>query len=342
MKAGLFSIGLDTYWGQFDGLLDNLTRYHKKISEHISSFGLEVFDAGMVDNEAKAKVAGRDMLKEEVDLIFVFISTYALSSTVIPVVQAVGKKVILLNIQPTETLDFDKFNALADRGVMTGAWLENCQACSIPELACVFNKAGIDYEIVSGYLDDPESLREMEEWIKALKVKDVMSNNRVGILGHYYNGMLDVYSDVALQASVFGNHFQHIEMCELYELREATSEKEVDQKVLEFEQKFRVSKECEEAEVRRAAKTSVALDKLVEKHNLGSMAYYYEGTSGNPYENMVTSVIAGNTLLTGRNIPVAGECEIKNVQAMKILDHQQGRHCTGKHRKMPPLRRRYG
>ena len=132
--------------------------------------------------------------------------------------------------------------------------------------------------------------------------------------------MLDVYSDITLQSSVFGSHFQHIEMCELHELREQVTSEQLQNKIAEFRQKFKVSSECDPYELERAAKTSIALDQLIEKHQLGSMAYYYEGADGNPYEDMVTSVIAGNTLLTGKNIPIAGECEIKNVQAMKILD----------------------
>ena len=91
-------------------------------------------------------------------------------------------------------------------------------------------------------------------------------------------------------------------------------------KLKQFRREFDVSPECEQAELVRAAKTSCALDALVKKHNLGSLAYYYEGEDGNAYRDIVTSVIAGNTLLTGHHVPVAGECEIKNVQAMKIMD----------------------
>ena len=141
----------------------------------------------------------------------------------------------------------------------------------------------------------------------------------MGILGHYYCGMLDVYTDTALQSVVFGTHIELLEMCELKALRDSVAANELSAKLKEFHERFTVSPQCDPAELDRAAQTAVALDKLVAAHRLGSMAYYYEGHAGNEYENIVTSVIAGNTLLTGNGIPIAGECEVKNVQAMKIM-----------------------
>ena len=318
MKTGIFSIGLDTYWPQFDGLLDNLNGYHAEIRDRIAGMGTELVDGGMVDNVEKAHEVSALFKQEDVEVIFLFISTYALSSTVLPVVQKTKVPVVMLNLQPVAQLDYEAFNALGDRGTMTGVWLEHCQSCSVPELACVFNRTGIDYHVVTGYLQEEEAWQEIRDWVDAANVAAGMRENRVGILGHYYCGMLDVYSDLTQQSATFGNHFQILEMCELYELRKAVTDEEVAVKVAEFNEKFEVSAECEQAEIERAAKTSIALDKLIKKHNLGSMAYYYEGAG--EYENIVTSIIAGNTLLTGRNIPVAGECEVKNVQAMKIMD----------------------
>jgi L-arabinose isomerase len=69
-----------------------------------------------------------------------------------------------------------------------------------------------------------------------------------------------------------------------------------------------------------AAVTSVALDRLVSDYGLGSLAYYYKGTGNAENEEAISSIILGNSLLTARGVPVAGEYEIKNAQAMKIMD----------------------
>src|SRR5436853_3839808 len=44
------------------------------------------------------------------------------------------------------------------------------------------------------------------------------------------------------------------------------------------------------------------------------------GTGNRQNEDAISSIILGNSLLTARGIPVAGECEVKNAQAMKIMD----------------------
>jgi L-arabinose isomerase len=320
LRVGLFGIGLDTYWPQFPTLLERLRGYQAAIADRLRTFDVEVVDAGLVDNPIRAREAAEEFRRERVDILFLYVSTYALSSTVLPVVQQLGVPVIVLALQPVAKLNYDAFNAMGDRGMMTGVWLEHCQACSAPEIACVFNRAKIAYHLVHGYLDDGEAWTEIGQWVEAAKVRAVMQHNRVGVLGHYYCGMLDVYSDLTQQSAVFGTHFELLEMCALKELRDQVTQDRIDAKIAQFREEFTVDERCSEAELIRAAKTSCALDALVAKFQLGSMAYYYEGTNGNPYEDIVTSVIAGNTLLTAHHVPVAGECEVKNVQAMKIMD----------------------
>lgn len=320
VKVGLFGIGLDTYWPQFEGLLQRLEGYQNQIATKMEGFGAEVINVGLVDSPEKARKKAKTLKTEDVDILFLYVSTYALSSTVLPVVQKLKCPIIILNIQPVAAIDYERFNALGDRGKMTGEWLAHCQACSVPELANVFNRSGIAYEFVTGYLDEPAVWTEIQDWIDAAHVKSVMNNNRLGVLGHYYGGMLDVYADLTKQSAAFGTHIEIVEMCELKTYRDAVTAIEVDLKLAEFQKTFEVVAACEDAELIRAAKTSIALDKLVQHHDLGSLAYYYEGENGNEYENIVTSVIAGNTLLTGKNVPVAGEYEVKNAQAMKIMD----------------------
>ena len=151
LKVGLFGIGLDTYWSQFEGLLSRLEGYQASIHDKLVTYGVQVVNANMVDTVEKAWNAAEIFKTKDVDIIFLYVSTYALSATVLPVVQKAKVPIIVLNLQPTKAIDYSWFNSLGDRVKMTGEWLANCQACSVPEIACVFNRAGIDFHLITGH-----------------------------------------------------------------------------------------------------------------------------------------------------------------------------------------------
>lgn len=320
LKVGLYGIGLDTYWPQFEGLREKLLGYQQRVLHRIQKTGVTVVDGGLVDDPLKAAAVAQRFRSEGVEAIFLLISTYALSHNVLPVVQKLKVPVVVLNLQPEKAINYEAFNAIGDRGKMTGEWLAYCQSCVAPEVASVFNRAGIRYDLVTGYLEEEYVWEEVAAHCDALRVKKGMAANRVGLMGHYYNGMMDVYSDLTQQAAVFGNHFEILEIGMLHDLRERVSAADVTEKMADFRTAFSVSDECEQSELQRAARTAVALERLIQQHQLGSLAYYYEAVGDEQYLDIVTSLIPGLTLLTGRNVPIAGEYEVKNVQAMKIMD----------------------
>ena len=321
LKIGLFGIGLDAYWPQFDGLKDQLESYLQIVELKLASIHPQIINLGLVDNIDKAFEAGSKFRKEEVDIIFLYVTTYALSSTVLPVVQRAKVPVIILNLAPTAAIDYDAFNKMNDRTKMTGEWLASCSACPVPEIANVFKRTGIKFQEVTGMLEnDLQCWSEIYQWVEAAKVAHTMAYNRLGCMGHYYGGMLDIYTDLTLQYAYFGGHIEHIEVDELAAIRKGITVDQISEKLKLIHASFDVQEDCTEMELARAAQTAVALDILVAKYQLGSIAYYYKGTGNVENENAISSIILGNSLLTANHIPVAGEYEIKNAQAMKIMD----------------------
>ena len=320
-RVGLFGIGLEMYWRQFAGLKERFRGYLGQVERKLRSCGVHVVNLGLIDTPEKALDAGHDFRVQDVDAIFFYVTTYSLSSTVLPVVRRTKVPVIVLNLAPSAALDYDTFNRLGDRTKMTGEWLAYCQACPLPEIANVFRRSGIPFFQVTGTLEPEDTAwAEIAEWVDAVRVAHVMEHNRVGLLGHYYGGMLDIYADLTRQSSAFGTHFKMLEVDELAGLRREVGEAEIACRVDEFHAAFDVQPDCSPAELQRAARTSLALDRMVTGHGLGSLAYYYEGTGNRENEDAISSIILGNSLLTSRGVPVAGEYEVKNVQAMKILD----------------------
>lgn len=320
LRIGLCGIGLDAYWPQFAGLRARLEGYVRQVGERFKTTGASVVELGLVDTAERGREAGRICRREEVDLLVVYVTTYALSSTVLPMVQRARVPVLALNLQPTAAIDYESFNKLADRTAMTGEWLAYCSACPVPEIANVLARAGIPFHQVTGALGESAVWAEIDAWIAAARVKKALEENRLGLMGHYYSGMLDIMTDVTQVAITFGSHIEHLEVDELSALRAAVTGDEITRRVGEFREQFDVQADCSAEELARAARTSVALDRMAATRDLGSLAYYCMGSGVPANEDTMSSIILGTSLLTARGIPVAGEYEVKNVLAMKIMD----------------------
>jgi L-arabinose isomerase len=320
LRVGLCGIGLDAYWPQFDGLKARLEGYVRRVGERLEKAGAAVENLGLVDTPQRGREAGHACRRADVDLLVIYVTTYALSTTVLPLVQRAQAPVLVLNLQPEAAIDYEAFNRLPNRTAMTGEWLAYCSACPVPEIANVLARAGIAFHQLTGVLGDETVWSEIEDWIAAARVKKALADNRMGLLGHYYSGMLDIQTDLTQVAITFGSHIEHLEVDELSALRERVSAEDIRARVADFRSHFDVQSDCSEEELARAACTSVALDRFAEAHDLQSLAYYYMGRGVPANEDTMSSIILGTSLLTARGIAVAGEYEVKNVLAMKIMD----------------------
>ena len=99
LRIGLFGIGLATYRSQFAGLEDRLKGYIDQVAHRISGAGREIVNFGLVDTPERAYAIGHQARRENVDLLVLYATTYALSSTVLPVAMAAFRSLMSISDQ---------------------------------------------------------------------------------------------------------------------------------------------------------------------------------------------------------------------------------------------------
>ena len=324
-KVGIVALGHEPYWPQFEGLKEEL---EKKSAEFVSYFSsdTEVCNVGFVDSVDKAFAAVQECKKLDIDALFIIMTTYVTSSVAAPFAVYLDVPQILVGIQPLDKLDY--------ANTTTYMQLCNDDICAMPEVAGVYERLGKDmpYFIIAASSETNKIKESVALWEKALSAKAAFKYAKIGYLGHTYEGMYDMNSDPTMYTKTFGCHIKMLEMCELAQYCHEISKGDIDARVDLIQNLFDIREPSgdpltdyvKREDLEWSARLSVALDMLVEKNGLTALAYYYKGEAGNEYERIASNLIIGNTLLTSKGIPLAGEADLKTAASMLITNRVGG------------------
>lgn len=323
-KVAVMSVGLDTYWRQFPGLLEEMQRKSRCLVQKLSTHQVEVTDIGMVDCQEAADRALPQLMSADPEVLFVDMVTYATSAAFAPIVRAMRCPVVLVALQPLAAMDY----AVGT----TYMQLCNDDICAVPEFAGVAVRLGHPVaDVIIGQLaGDAVADEALAEWCRIAHVRHDLRRARLGHLGHVLDTMLDMQTDDTALTTAFGCHAVPCEPDEiLTEYTQLTPDvpevQAMSRRILEFFDTpdpgaDSITEKLTRADLATAARAAVALERFIAKKRLDGLAYYYEAIPGSEMRELVTNFIVGNSLLTSAGFPMCGEFDIKTCVAMFIMD----------------------
>ncbi|MDD3885681.1 MAG: L-fucose/L-arabinose isomerase family protein [Victivallaceae bacterium] len=323
-NVAVISVGLDTYWKQFPGLLTEMEHKTAVFCGKLKNNQVEISDFGMVDNAIKAYEIMPEIKAADPDILFVDMVTYGTSGTFGAIVREMNCPVVLVALQPLSAMDYEKGTTFMQ--------LCNDDLCAIPEFTGVAERMGKPVaDVIIGLLEnDPSADAAISEWCRIAHVRHDLRYARIGLMGHVLDTMLDMQVDPAAITAVLGAHAVPCEPDEIMRnfagLPDNDPEvKKMSARILDFFDtpdpvSDPITTRLTAEDLTTASRAAVALEKFIEQKKLDGFAYYYEAEPGSEMRRLVTSFIVGNSLLTGAGFPMCGEFDIKTCIAMLIFD----------------------
>ncbi|NLF92356.1 MAG: arabinose isomerase [Oligosphaeraceae bacterium] len=323
-NIAVFSVGLDTYWKQFPGLLEDMHRKTGILLQKLAKNQVQVTDFGMIDNAVKAYETLPAIKAADPDVLLVDMVTYATSVTFAPIIREMNCPVVLLALQPLQAMDYANGT--------TYIQLCNDDFCSVPEFTGVAIRMGKPVaDVIIGRLEnDAEADHKIGQWCRIAHVRHELRRARLGLMGHVLDTMLDMQTDPAAVTAAFGAHAVPCEPDEIMTEYQSLADndpavRDMSGRILDFFDTpdpgaDPITQKLTEGDLLTASRAGVALERFIAKKKLDGFAYYYEAQPESEMRKLVSNFIVGNSLLTGAGFPMCGECDLKTCIAMLIMD----------------------
>lgn len=318
IEIGLFSGGIEQYWKEtgMKSLPDVLKQDIQKLIEILESKNFDVFYPGFASNDADAEKIGKSMREEGVDLALMYHATYIEDSMSLVFLDQLG------DIFPVLFLSQGFSNFSGDLNLIDAgrSWGVNSNVQLPGTLKRL--RPNLRFGFVFGNIDDPDALKEIEEFAVAAKAVKKLRHSKIAIFPHRSAivSMYDTFPDEAMMMAQTGVRIIYLYIQDLITAMNNVSEADANALMKELYQRYEVVEPPIE-EVYLAAKQAIALERLIKENKIDAVAID-TGPGLIRYTGMIPCV--GMAVLIDQGVVVTTEGDLSAAVGGLILRELSG------------------
>ena len=251
LKLGLVSLARTT----FDIPLANQVAAQVRLRLHDASFQLAGSEE-LVTNLEETQAVARKLAQQPLDLLVVLQATFADSTMVMSLAEAVDAPLLLWAV-PEER---------------SGGRLRLNSFCGINLGAHALRRGGYDYEYVYAPPQDPAALDKIQTLAVAGRARRLLRQARLGRIGENPDGLDSCELDKGALDRHFGLDVVQAELADIFEAARKADPQQVDTLEQDLITKLDGLQELDPAAVRRTLSSYLALRQLAEEEHLMGLA----------------------------------------------------------------------
>ncbi len=285
-----------------------------RYAEKVSRFG-KVVNPGFFEYEAEAAAAGAALKAEGVDCVVLVEIAYQKGLIPLRALRELDVPVIVWNSQLV-----DEFPESADFDLI----MLNSGMCGLPEIASSLVRANRRFFLVTGPIDDAETLERLGGYLRAARAAARLKNAKIGLIGVPYEGMTDMMQDNQAVLETFGATVWPILPEEVTEAFLAVKDSDAKAAVKEQAAKGRKI-EVEDGMMVRSARLALALEAVVRQGGFDAVAQFDQTWLSD--ERVGVIPFFGTSRMMESHVPFACEGDVMRALSMLVLEELAG-HTT--------------